>query len=159
MILFVRQYLPFLLALPLVASASVQDFSFPIKVVARDAAASRQLTITAWRVDKRGVPSFDYSYSQAGPGCNYRRVGHAQADFSTYGGTIELEIHNPQDANGNDWPPIGFYHDVADDVEFSMPVEGKEKAFWVSFDDPQMKKSLGAKCGFSKRGDAVMLRK
>jgi hypothetical protein len=156
----IRQFLSPLLAMHLAASAAaVQNFSFPVKLSARDAAASRQLTITAWRVDKRGVPSFDYSYSQVGRGCEYRRVGHAQASFTVYQGILTLDIYNPQDENGKESEQIGLFEDEVNGVDFSMPVEGKAKAFWVSFDDPMMKKSLGAKCGFSKRGDAVMLRK
>lgn len=152
-----RNHLFFLLALPLAASA--QGFTGSVDLSARDAAAARRLTISHWQVDKRGVPSFDYRYSQAGPGCAYERSGHAVAGFEDNGDGVELEVYNPQDAHGKEAAPIGTFYDEANGVVFSLPVQGRAHTFWVSFEDPRMKKTLGAKCGFAKRGDAVVLRK
>lgn len=146
----------FLLALPLAAAA--QGVTGAVNLVARDAAATRQLAITHWQVDKRGVPSFDYRYSQAGPGCAYARAGHAVAGFDESGGRVELEVYNPQDANGKEGDPIGTFYDAANGVVFSMPVQAKAKAFWVSFDDARMKRTLGKTCGFAGRGKAVVLK-
>lgn len=145
-----------LLALPLAAAA--QGFTGAVNLAAKDAAATRQLTITHWQVDKRGVPSFDYRYTQAGTGCAYARAGHAVAGFDESGGQVELEVYNPQDATGKEGDPIGTFYDEANGVVFSMPVQAKAKAFWVSFEDARMKQTLGKKCGFAGRGEAVVLR-
>jgi hypothetical protein len=153
----IRTYLLFFLALPLAAAA--QHAPGPVNLSTKDAAAARQLTISRWQVDKRGVPSFDYRYSQSGPGCAYQRTGHAVAGFEDNGDSVELEIYNPQGADGKEGAPIGTFYDEANGVVFSMPVQGKGKAFWVSFEDPRMKKTLGAKCGFAGRGDAVVLKR
>lgn len=153
------KHLFLLLALPLAAAARNPAGSGSIKVSARDAAASRQMTIDRWQVDKRGVPSFDYRYSQTGPGCAYQRSGHAVAGFEDNGDSVELEIYNPQGADGKEGAPIGTFYDAPNRVVFSMPVQGKGKAFWVSFEDPRMKKTLGAKCGDAGRGDAIVLKK
>jgi len=152
-------FLTLLLALPLAAAAQKPPAAGSVNLSAKDAAAARQLTISRWQVDKRGVPSFDYRYSQTGPGCAYQRSGHAVAGFEDNGDSVELEIYNPQGADGKEGAPIGTFYDEPNGVVFSMPVEGKGKAFWVSFEDPRMKKSLGAKCGFAGRGDAVVLKK
>lgn len=154
-----------ILALPLAAAAQNPSASAggSVDLSARDAAAARQLTISRWQVDKRGVPSFDYRYSQTGPGCAYQRSGHAVAGFEDNGDSVELEIYNPQGADGKEGAPIGTFYDEPNGVVFSMPVmgkgKGKGKAFWVSFEDPHMKKTLGAQCGFAARGDAVVLKK
>jgi hypothetical protein len=152
-----RSYVSFLFVLPLAASA--QGFPGTINLSAKDTAAARQLAISRWQVDKRGIPSFDYRYSQVGTGCTYERSGHAVAGYDDNGGGVELEIYNPQGPDGKEGAPIGTFYDEANGVVFSMPVQGNQKAFWVSFEDPHMKKTLGAKCGFAKRGEAVVLRK
>jgi hypothetical protein len=157
----IRNYLLFVLSLPLAAEAATAapGFTRPFKLVAKNATAVRELTISNWHVDKRGVPSFDYGYRQTGPGCNYQRDGHAEAGYGINGETVELEIYNAQDANGKDGEPIGIFHDEANGVVFSMPVLDKAPASWASFRDPRMSKMLGAKCNFSRRDDTVMLRK
>ncbi|KQV49895.1 hypothetical protein ASC93_10175 [Massilia sp. Root335] len=147
-------------ALPLATAA--QGFTGTVDLSARDAAATRHLTISHWRVDKRGVPSFDYRYTQDGPGCTYRREGHAVAgydDNGDNGDSVELEVYNPQGADGKEGAPVGAFYDEPNGVVFGMPVRGKGAEFWVSFDDPRMKKTLPATCGFTAHGAAVMLRK
>ena len=153
----IRNPLLLLCALPVAAAA--QGFAGTVSLSAKDAAAARHLTISHWRVDKRGVPSFDYRYSQDGPGCAYRRDGHAVAGFDDNGDSVELEVHNPQGADGKEGAPIAAFYDESNGVVFGMPVRGNGAQFWVSFDDPRMKKTLPATCGAGARGGAVMLRK
>jgi hypothetical protein len=153
----IRNHLLFLFALPLATAA--QGFTGTVDLSARDAAATRHLTISHWRVDKRGVPSFDYRYTQDGPGCTYRREGHAVAGYDDNGDSVELEVYNPQGADGKEGAPVGAFYDEPNGVVFGMPVRGKGAEFWVSFDDPRMKKTLPATCGFTAHGAAVMLRK
>lgn len=153
----IRNHLLFFLALPVAAAA--QGFTGTVDLGAKDAAATRRLTISHWRVDKRGVPSFDYRYTQDGPGCAYRRDGHAVAGFDDNGDSVELEVYNPQGVDGKEGPPVGAFYDAPNGVVFGMPVRGNGAQFRVSFDDPRMKKTLPATCGFTAHGAAVMLRK
>jgi hypothetical protein len=152
----IRNHLCIFLALPVVAAA--QGFTGTVDLSAVDAGVTRHLAISHWRVDKRGVPSFDYRYRQDGPGCAYEREGHAIAGFDDNGDSVELEVHNPQGADGKEGAPIAAFYDEPNGVVFGMPVRGQGARFWVSFDDPHMKKTLPAKCGSSALG-TVLLRK
>ena len=152
----IRNHLCILLALPVAAAA--QGFAGTVDLDARDGGVTRHLTISQWRVDKRGVSSFDYRYLQDGPGCAYRREGHAVAGFDDNGDSVELEVHHPQGADGKEGAPIAAFYDEPNGVVFGMPVRGKGARFWVTFDDPCMKKTLPATCASSARG-TVLLRK
>ena len=146
-----------LVSLFLCLPACVQAFTGNVKMTRKDGAITRSLEVSQWQVDQRGVPTFDYRYKQVGPNCNYTREGHAIARFEENGGSVELVVLNPQDANGNDGPPITFFTDRVDTaVVFEVPQATKRKFDWVSFSDRQMKKSMAKQCGFTEKNATVM---
>lgn len=85
--------------------------------------------LSNWRVDKKGVPSFDYVYEQSGPGCGYRSEGKAIAGFDEYKGKIELEIYNPEDAKGRETGQILIFYNN----DISMTLQLKESMQNMSF--------------------------
>jgi hypothetical protein len=147
-------------ALALAAGAHSAPATTPaaLTLSSREGAVTRTLALQNWRTDKRGVPSFDYHYRQSGPGCDYQRDGRAVAGFEENGGKVELEVFNPEGADGKESAPIAVYYDADSSVIFSMPVAGKSRRVWVSFEDAVLKKTLPKKCGHAGRGDAVMFR-
>ncbi|WP_145650298.1 hypothetical protein [Pseudoduganella lurida] len=140
-------------------AAGVQAAPPPLDLTLREGAVTRSLSVQNWRTDRRGVPSFDYHYRQSGPDCTYQRDGRAVAGFEDLGDKVELEVFNPQGDDGRETAPIAVFYDADGSVVFSMPVPGKGRPAWVSFDDAAMKKKLPKKCGHAGRGEAVMFRK
>jgi hypothetical protein len=100
---------PFVLLLAACAPriASAADLHF----VAKSGGVGHELFIANLKTDARGVPSFDYTYRQQGPGCAFSKAGKAVAGYDEAGGKIELEIYNPQGADGKETPPILAFHD------------------------------------------------
>jgi hypothetical protein len=154
---FIKTHLPLLASLCL--AACVQAAPAPLDLTVKEGAVTRTLSLQNWRTDKRGVSSFDYHYRQSGPDCTYRRDGRAVAGFEDLGDKVELEVFNPQGDDGREGAPIAVFYDADSSVVFSMPVPGKGRQVWVSFEDAVMKKQLPKKCGHTGRGEAVMFRK
>jgi hypothetical protein len=80
------------------------------------------LALDHWKVDARGVPSFDYVYEQHAGTCRFRVAGHAVAVYDEVNGKIELTVFNPQDARGRELPPVVGYD--SDDVTLTLPYKG-----------------------------------
>lgn len=142
----------------LCASAHAQAFTGTISLSKNEGAIKRTLTLSKWSVDKRGVPSFDYRYSQSGAQCDYERTGRAVAGFEDAGDHVELQIYTGQDKNGKEGPMVTIFYDHADNVVFSMPTEQKSSRLWASFEDAVMEKKLPKKCGFSAKQSANIFR-
>jgi hypothetical protein len=109
------------------------------------AGIEHSLQVSQYKVDKKGVPSFDYVYEQRAGNCRFTLSGHAVAGFDENKGKVELEIFNPQGDDGRALPQILVYYD--DGATFTLPYKGKLKQ--VSFDGTltpeQMKRSCGKK--------------
>lgn len=159
------RHLPLLATLCLAAVAHTTHAAVPapVALTVQEGAVTRTLSLQEWRIDKRGVPSFDYHYRQRGPGCDYQRDGRAVAGFEDLGSKVELEVFNPEGEDGKEGVPIMVFYGAGDGVVFSMPVPGKGtvagRKIWVSYEDGAMKKTLPKKCGHSGRGDPVMFKK
>lgn len=93
---------------------------------------SHDLRIANLKTDTRGIPSFDYTYRQQGSGCTYTQAGKAVAGYDDAGGKVELEVYNPQGADGKATPPILAFHDG----EANFTVARKEMLVpkWITFD-------------------------
>lgn len=135
----------------LCASTYAHAFSGTLTLNQTEGALKRTLILSKWRVDKRGVPSFDYRYSQSGPQCDYDRTGHAVAGFEDNGDQVELQIYRGQDEHGKEGPAITIFYDHDDDVVFTLPTSEKSTHIEVSFDDALMKKKFPGRCGFSTK--------
>jgi len=70
---------------------------------------------------------------------------------------VELEVCNPEGAGGKASDPVAVYYGADHAVVFNMPVPGKTRKVWVSFEDTVLKKEL-PKCGHSGQGDAIMFK-
>lgn len=140
------------------AAGAAEASSGTLDMTRHDGAVTRALSVSNWQVDKRGVPSFDFRFSQSGGGCDYQRSGHAVAGFDEYAGKAELEIYRGQDDRGRESPPMMILYAYDNTVIFSAPVR-RDKAFWMSFSDTQMRKVLPKTCGGTERGSSFMFRK
>lgn len=148
----------FLSMMVLCVSAYAQAFPGTINLGKNEGAIKRSLTLSKWSVDKRGVPSFDYRYSQSGSQCDYERTGRAVAGFEDAGDHVELQIYSGQGENGKEGPPLTIFYDHDDDVIFSMPTAEKPSHILVSFEDATMKKKFPKKCGFTAKESAVIFK-
>lgn len=145
-------------ALSLAACVQAGPANAPLDFSVKEGAVTRTLSVKNWRTDKRGVSSFDYQYRQSGVNCDYQRDGRAVAGFEDLGDNkVELEVFNPEGAGGKASDPIAVYYAADNAVIFSMPVPGKTRKVWVSFEDSVLKKQL-PKCGHSGQGDAIMFK-
>lgn len=140
------------------ASACAHAFPGTITLSKTEGAIKRTLTMSKWSVDKRGVPAFDYRYSQSGPKCDYERTGHATAGFEDNGDHVELQVYSGQDEHGKEGPALTIFYDHDDDVVFSMPTTANAAHIWVSFEDAQMKKKFPKQCGFSAKESAAIFK-
>ncbi|WP_444847508.1 hypothetical protein [Duganella caerulea] len=149
----------FLFLMVLCASAYAQAFTGTINLAKNEGAVKRTLILSKWSIDKRGVPSFDYHYSQSGPKCDYERAGRAIAGFEDAGGHVELQVYSGQDSNGKEGPAFTIFYDKDDEVVFTMPTSDKSNHVWVSFEDALMKKKLPAQCRSTGKDSATIFKK
>jgi len=131
-----------LCALALCASAA-QAFDGESRFKLNAAGVEHSLQVSAYKVDKKGVPSFDYVYEQHAGACHFSLSGHAVAGFEENKGKVELEIFNPQGDDGKALPQILVYYDDA--ATFTLPYKGALKQ--VSFDGTLSAEQLKRSCG------------
>lgn len=86
------------------------------------AGVAHMLALSHWKVDKRGVPSFDFVYEQHAGACRFRLAGHADAVTEEVHGKVEPAVYNPEDDQGRAMPQIVVFD--SDDVAFSLPYKG-----------------------------------
>lgn len=132
---------------------AVAAFPGTVDMTRRDGAIQRSLSVSNWKVDARGVPSFDFQFSQSGNGCDYRRDGHAVAGFDMNDGKVELQVYSGQDERGREGPQLLLLYANDNQVAFTMPFDQK-KMTWIAFDDERMSKAVAKKCGFTERGNS-----
>ena len=93
---------------------------------------SHDLRIATLKAETPGIPSFDYTYRQQGPGCTYTLAGKAVAGYDDAGGKVELEVYNPQGADGKATPPILAFHDG--EANFTVARKEMLAPKWITFD-------------------------
>jgi len=93
---------------------------------------SHDLRIANLKADTRGIPSFNYTYRQQGRGCTYTLAGKAVAGYDDAGGKVELEVYNPQGADGKATPPIVAFHDGG--ANFTVARKEMLAPKWITFD-------------------------
>jgi hypothetical protein len=101
------------------------------------------LQLSARKVDGKGVPSFDYVYEQHAGACRFSLTGHAVAGFQEKGGKVELDVFNPEDAQGRELPQILAFYDNA--VTMTLPLKGALRQ--VTFNDQLNAEQQRASCG------------
>ena len=142
----------------LCTAGAATAFSGTVAMTRHDGAVVRTLAVSNWQVDKRGVPSFDFRFSQSGGGCDYQRSGHAIAGFEEGDGKVELEIYSGQDEHGKESAPLMILYAHDNTVILSTPVR-QNKALWMSFEDERMRQTVPKHCGYTERGSSLMFRK
>jgi hypothetical protein len=125
--------------------------------VDRHAGVSHDLRIANLKADARGIPSFDYTYRQQGPGCGYTLAGKAVAGYDDAGGKVELEVYNPQGADGKAAPPILAFHDG--EANFTVARKDMLAPGWITFDTMLDAAARARTCGRKADRIEVMFRK
>lgn len=112
--------------------------------VLRSGGVEHTLTISAWKQDRKGVPSFDYVYEQRAGSCHFRLSGHAVAGFDEQGGKVELEVFNPESEDGRELPQILMFYDGA--VSMTLPLKGapRQAGFRDALTAAQRNQTCGA---------------
>lgn len=123
-------------------SAQAFDGELKFATTTKDGLA-HTLVLSQWKKDGKGVPSFDYAYEQRAGSCSFRLAGHAIAGFEENGGTVTLDVANPEDEKGRELPQILIFHDHG--VVFSLPLEGPVRK--VSLIHKLKPDALASTCG------------
>ncbi|MQA40801.1 hypothetical protein [Rugamonas aquatica] len=139
-----------LFAALLLCSSLSQAFDGAPSFTTKRAGVEHTLKLSQWKVDAKGVPSFDYVYEQQAGACRFKVAGHAIAGFEEKGGKAVLEVFNPEDGKGKAMPPILMFYDEA--VTLVLPLKGALQQ--VSFDDELSDAQLRGSCG--KKTDAKL---
>lgn len=111
------------------------------------------LRVSQYKVDNKGVPSFDYVYEQKAGSCRFSVTGHAVAGFDESRGKVELEVFNLQDDDGKALPQVLVYYDDAS--TFTLPYNGALKQ--VSFDRTLSPEQLESSCGSKESAQLSLL--
>ncbi len=94
--------------------------------------------VNNWRVDKKGVPSFDYVYSQKGASCKYEVHGTVEALMEDDGKPLVI---NFEVAGGGERQVMSFEDKT---VSFAFPYQKKDVGKYISLIQtftPEMLKS------------------
>lgn len=134
----------------LLCSSLGQAFDGAPSYTVKRGAVEHTLKLSQWKVDGKGVPSFDYVYEQQAGACHFKVAGHAIAGFEENGGKVELDVFNPEDGKGKAMPQILIFYDDA--VALTLPYKGAPVQ--VSFDDELTDAQLRGSCG--KKADAKL---
>lgn len=111
------------------------------------------LRVSQYKVDNKGVPSFDYVYEQKAGSCRFSVTGHAVAGFDESKGKVQLEVFNLQDDDGKELPQVLVYYDDAS--TFTLPFKGALKQ--VSFDRTLSQEQLKSSCGSKNSAQLSLL--
>ena len=125
------KFLPISLALLLAACGASIASAAPLQFVEQRGAISHTLLVDNLKKDAKGVPSFDYTYTQQSGSCKYVLSGKAVAGHEEVGGKIELEIYNPEGPNGKQAPAIMTFY--AGEDNFTLPVKDVLKPRSVTY--------------------------
>ena len=139
----------------LLCSGLGQAFEGTVAYATRSAGIEHKLALSHWRVDRKGVPSFDYAYEQRAGACTFKLAGRAVAGFDEQGGKIELEVFNPQGDDGKELPQILMFYDG--EVTFTLPFKGAPRQ--VGFDDELTSAQRARSCGGRKAKLSLLFRK
>lgn len=142
-----NKILPPALALLLAACGATVASAAPIRFVEQRAGVSHVLQVDNLKKDAKGVPSFDYTYTQQSGSCKYVVTGKAVAGHDEVDGKLELEVHNPQGPGGKQAASILAFYDGEDN--FTLPYKEALKPRSVTYlkllDDAARAKSCDKK--------------
>jgi hypothetical protein len=131
-----------LFSLLLPAAITSHAFDGTPQLATRQAGAEHTLKLSHWKVDAKGVPSFDYTYEQSAGACRFTVSGHAVAGFEERNGKAVLDVFNPEDGKGKAMGQILMFYDDA--VTLTLPLNGALRQ--VSFDDTLTDAQLPKTC-------------
>ena len=103
----------------------------PIQFAEKHANINHTLQVDNLKMDAKGVPSFDYTYTQQSGSCKYVVKGKAVAGHEEVSGKVELEVHNPQGPDGKQAPSILNFYDGDDN--FILPYKQVLKPTSVTY--------------------------
>jgi hypothetical protein len=110
------------------------------------------ITVSNWKRDKQGIPSFDYSYEQKGGKdgvCNFQKAGHAVADTVDSGHGVEVNVYVGQDDDTMKETELMSYSDG--DALFSSVYDEKKFANEFSFEYSKTSAAFNKSCLFKER--------
>lgn len=125
------KFLPIYLAMLLAACGTSMASAAPLQFVEQRAGISHTLLVDNLKKDAKGVPSFDYTYTQQSGSCKYVLSGKAVAGHEEVDGKLELEIYNPQGPGGEQAPSIMTFY--AGEDNFTLPVKDVLKPRSVTY--------------------------
>lgn len=135
------------LVLLLTACGASVATAAPMQFAAKRAGISHSLTVKNLEMDAKGVPSFDYTYTQQSTGCNFVITGKAVAGHEEANGKVELEVHNPQGADGKQAAAILNFYDG--EANFILPykevLRPKSVTYFKVLDDATRARSCDKK--------------
>lgn len=101
------------------------------------AGVEHSLSVGRINVDKKGGRSFDYVYEQRAGECRFSMNGHA----------VEVDVFNPQGADGKELPQIVMYE--SDEITLTLPLDGplRNASFEGTLSPDQAKRSCGKNGG------------
>jgi len=137
----------------LLCSAASQAFDGTPSFTTREGGVEHTLKLSQWKVDAKGLPSFDYVYEQQAGACHFKVAGHATAGFEERGGKVQLDVFNPEDGKGKELAQILMFYDDA--VTMTLPLKGALRQ--VSFDDELTAAQQRASCGKKKDAKLAVL--
>ncbi len=123
----------YLLSAFLMLSSAAHSFPGTIDFTQSKAGVEHAITLKNWHVDKRGVPSFDYFYSQKKAACEYKVEGHAIAGFVENGKKAELEVLNMENQKTHKEEQVLVLYDNDNAVNFALPLEDAQQKHSVNF--------------------------
>lgn len=103
----------------------------PIQFAEKQANITHTLLVDNLKMNAKGVPSFDYTYTQRSGSCEYVVRGKAVAGHEEANGKIELEVHNPQGSDGKQAPALLNFYDGEDN--FILPYKQVLKPTSVTY--------------------------
>lgn len=128
----------------LALSQTAHAFKGDLQFIKTQDGITHSAKLSNWHVDKKGVPSFDYTYKQTGPNCEYSSSGKAIAGFDEYDGKVELAVYNPEDGKGRELDSILLFYN--DPVKITLPFKESRQATSMSFVSKLTKAELMHSC-------------
>jgi hypothetical protein len=101
------------------------------------AGVEHSLSIGRVNSAKKGERSFDFAYEQRAGDCRFSMNGHA----------VEVDVFNPESADGKELPPVVLYD--SDGIALTLPADGppRQVSLTAELSPEQAKRSCGGKAG------------
>jgi len=136
----------------LLCSGMTQAFEGSPVFTTRANGAEHTLTLSRWTQGADGTPSFDYTYVQRAGSCEFRLAGHVTGITVQNNGKAELEVYNPERADGTEAPQVVMFDDAT--LSLTLPYKGALRHAGIAADmTPAQRKQLCT----TKRGEKLFV--